>query len=85
MLCFVCKHEEHKKTKIKECKQCEKDLKIMFQKQRLEHLNVPGQGTVLEEIRWAIAEDAGAIIKIGKSVRVNFTILDKYMDALSGE
>lgn len=44
-----------------------------------------GQGTVLEEIRWAIAEDAGAIIKIGKSVRVNFTILDKYMDALSGE
>lgn len=33
----------------------------------------------------AIAEDTGAIIKIGKSVRVNFTILDKYMDALSGE
>lgn len=33
----------------------------------------------------AIAEDAGAIIKIGKSVRVNFTILDKFMDALSGE
>lgn len=33
----------------------------------------------------AIAEDAGAIIKIGKSVRVNFTILDRYMDALSGE
>lgn len=32
-----------------------------------------------------IAEDAGAIIKIGKSVRVNFTILDRYMDALSGE
>lgn len=32
-----------------------------------------------------IAENAGAIIKIGKSVRVNFTILDKYMDALSGE
>ena len=32
-----------------------------------------------------IEEDAGAIIKIGKSVRVNFTILDKYMDALSGE
>ena len=32
-----------------------------------------------------IAEDGGAIIKIGKSVRVNFTILDKYMDALSGE
>jgi len=33
----------------------------------------------------SFAEDAGAIIKIGKSVRVNFTILDKYMDALSGE
>lgn len=33
----------------------------------------------------AIAEDAGAVIKIGKSVRVNFTILDKYMDSLSGE
>lgn len=32
-----------------------------------------------------IAEDAGAIIKIGKSVRVNFTIVDKYMDALLGE
>ncbi len=32
-----------------------------------------------------IAEDAGAIIKIGKSVRVNFTVLDKYMDSLSGE
>lgn len=31
-----------------------------------------------------IAEDAGAIIKIGKSVRVNFTILDKHMDILSG-
>lgn len=32
-----------------------------------------------------IAEDAGAIIKIGKSVRVNFTIFDKYMDSLSGK
>lgn len=32
-----------------------------------------------------IAENAGAIIKIGKSVRVNFTIMDKYLDALSGE
>lgn len=31
-----------------------------------------------------IAEDAGAIIKIGKSVRVNFTIMDKYCDTLSG-
>ena len=31
-----------------------------------------------------IAEQAGAVIKIGKSVRVNFTILDKYMDSLSG-
>ena len=32
-----------------------------------------------------IAEDAGAIIKIGKCVRVNFTIMDKYLDSLSGE
>lgn len=32
-----------------------------------------------------IAEDARAIVKIGKSVRVNFTVLDKYMDSLSGE
>ncbi len=31
-----------------------------------------------------VAEDAGAVIKIGKSVRVNFTILDKYMDSISG-
>lgn len=32
-----------------------------------------------------IAGDAGAIIKIGKCVRVNFTILDRYIDSLSGE
>lgn len=32
----------------------------------------------------SIAEDAGAIIKIGKSVRVNFSIMDKYIDSLSG-
>jgi len=32
-----------------------------------------------------IAEDAGAVIKIGKSVRINFTLLDKYMDSLSGK
>lgn len=32
-----------------------------------------------------IAAEAGAIIKIGKSVRVNFTILDHYIDSLSGE
>ncbi|MDB2132832.1 DUF6462 family protein [Enterocloster clostridioformis] len=31
-----------------------------------------------------VAEDAGAVIKIGKSVRVNFTILDRYMDSISG-
>lgn len=30
-----------------------------------------------------IANDAGAIIKIGKSVRINFTILDQYMDEIS--
>ena len=27
-----------------------------------------------------IANDAGAVIKIGKSVRINFTILDQYME-----
>lgn len=32
-----------------------------------------------------IAEEAHAIIKIGKCVRVNFTILDRYIDSLSGE
>lgn len=32
-----------------------------------------------------IAEEAGAVVKIGRSVRVNFTILDRYMDELSGE
>lgn len=32
-----------------------------------------------------VAEDAGAIIKIGKCVRINFSIMDKYIDSLSGE
>ena len=32
-----------------------------------------------------LAEDAHAIIKIGKSVRVNFTIMDRYLDSISGE
>ncbi len=32
-----------------------------------------------------IAGKANAIIKIGKSVRVNFTILDQYFDSISGE
>lgn len=32
-----------------------------------------------------IASEAGAVIKIGKCVRVNFAILDEYLDALSGE
>lgn len=32
-----------------------------------------------------IAEEAGAVIKIGKCVRVNFTVMDKYIDTLSGE
>lgn len=31
-----------------------------------------------------IAEEAGAIVKIGKSIRINFTILDLYMDAMAG-
>jgi hypothetical protein len=32
-----------------------------------------------------LAGQAGAIIKIGKSVRVNFTIMDRYLDSISGE
>ncbi len=32
-----------------------------------------------------LAQQAGAIVKIGRSVRVNFRILDEYLDALSGE
>ena len=32
-----------------------------------------------------IAGQANAVIKIGKSVRVNFTILDQYFDSISGE
>jgi len=32
-----------------------------------------------------IASDAGAVIKLGRSVRINFTILDHYFDSLSGE
>lgn len=32
-----------------------------------------------------IAGQAGAIIKIGKSVRVNFTIMDQFFDKASGE
>ncbi len=32
-----------------------------------------------------VASDAGAIIKLGRSVRINFTVLDAYFDALSGE
>lgn len=32
-----------------------------------------------------IAEEAGAVVKIGRSVRVNFTILDRYVDEISGE
>ncbi len=31
-----------------------------------------------------VAEDAGAVIKLGRSVRINFTIMDAYFDALSG-
>ena len=31
-----------------------------------------------------IAEDAGAIVKIGRCVRLNFSILDKYFDEFAG-
>ena len=30
-----------------------------------------------------IAEEAGAVIKIGKCVRVNFTVMDKYIDDMT--
>lgn len=32
-----------------------------------------------------IAEEAGAVIRIGKCYRVNFSIMDQYMDNLSGQ
>lgn len=32
-----------------------------------------------------IANDAGAVIKIGKSVRINFTILDQYISRIALE
>lgn len=32
-----------------------------------------------------IAEDAGAVVRIGKSYLINISKVDKYMDALSGE
>ncbi|MCD7862403.1 MAG: DUF6462 family protein [Lachnospiraceae bacterium] len=31
-----------------------------------------------------VGNEAGAIVRIGKSVRFNFTILDRYMDRISG-
>ena len=32
-----------------------------------------------------IAEDAGAVVRIGKSYLINVSKVDKYMDSLSGE
>lgn len=32
-----------------------------------------------------LAEEGNAIIKWGKCVRVNFTVMDKYLDLLTGE
>lgn len=32
-----------------------------------------------------LAAEAGAIIKWGKCVRVNYTIMDTYIDSLTGE
>lgn len=32
-----------------------------------------------------IAEDANAVVRIGKCYLINFTKVDAYMDALSGE
>ena len=67
MLCFICKHEEHKKAKIKECKQCEKRLENNTSEAKTGALECAGAryGFGRNKMR-AIAEDAGAIIKIGK-------------------
>ena len=32
-----------------------------------------------------IAEDAGAVVRIGKSYLINVSKVDEYMDSLSGE
>ena len=32
-----------------------------------------------------VAEQAGAIVKIGRCVRVNFSKMDKYIDSISGQ
>lgn len=32
-----------------------------------------------------IAEESNAVIRIGKSYLINFTVVDKFMDNLSGE
>lgn len=32
-----------------------------------------------------IAEESNAVIRIGKSYLINFTVVDKFMDSLSGE
>lgn len=31
------------------------------------------------------ASDAGAVIRIGRTVRINISILDRYYDSISGE
>ena len=31
-----------------------------------------------------IAENAGAVVKIGRCVRLNFAVLDKYFDEITG-
>lgn len=31
-----------------------------------------------------LAEEIGAVVRIGRSYRVNFTIMDKYFDEISG-
>lgn len=31
-----------------------------------------------------VAEDAGAVIRVGKSYLINFTKVDAYMDSISG-
>lgn len=39
----------------------------------------------LEEMSCQIAEDANDVIRIGRNYLIDFSKVDKYMDALSGE
>ncbi len=38
-----------------------------------------------ETLMRSIAKDAGAVIRIGRTMRINFTKVDAYLDSMSGE